>query len=118
MEADLSKEEKVKVANQAREEVKVLLSAAKDGSVDGVRRQGRKVLSQKCSGSFPVFIAAWTRGTCRSMVLRFPLSCDDDSPVYDATPSIAAMLACDGQQRRLRLLTPDERLHSALTAST
>lgn len=36
---DLSKEEKLEVANKAREEVKQLLSEAKDGSVNGVRRR-------------------------------------------------------------------------------
>lgn len=35
---DLSKEEKLDVANKAREEVKQLLSLAKEGSVNGVRK--------------------------------------------------------------------------------
>lgn len=38
MAQDLSKEEKLDVANQAREEVKQLLSVAKEGSVNGVRK--------------------------------------------------------------------------------
>lgn len=38
MSPDLSKEEKLDVANQAREEVKQLLSVAKGGSVTGVRK--------------------------------------------------------------------------------
>lgn len=39
--SELSKEEKVDAANKAREEVKELLSAAKDGSVAGVKRRDR-----------------------------------------------------------------------------
>lgn len=37
--ATLSKEEKLEVANKAREEVKKLLSVAKEGSVTGVKRR-------------------------------------------------------------------------------
>lgn len=39
--SELSKEEKLDVANKAREEVKELLSAAKDGSVAGVKRRDK-----------------------------------------------------------------------------
>lgn len=37
--SELSKEEKLDAANKAREEVKQLLSFAKEGSVNGVRRR-------------------------------------------------------------------------------
>lgn len=41
MAQELSKEEKLDVANKAREEVKQLLSVAKEGSVNGVRKYAR-----------------------------------------------------------------------------
>lgn len=39
--SELSKEEKVDAANKAREEVKELLSAAKEGSVAGIKRRDK-----------------------------------------------------------------------------
>lgn len=53
---ELSKEEKLDTANKAREEVKQLLSFAKEGSVNGVRRRD----CQLQLSMFPVFVLKCT----------------------------------------------------------